>query len=186
MSYSTSERVPPLFVTSEPALALLLLPLLPAGPHQGRNVREQQRSSKHEACPQPVVRGEWVFEVQDREEETEELPECDDQGDGEAGALRGQHEHRGDADVLGDHVPKEVEQHDRQLDVDERDGNWLTREENIPVVEDVGSQQQEAGQWQGVSVEESLLRVLPVLAVDDLTRNPSTHYTTRHTTLLTS
>ena len=54
------------------------------------------------------------------------------------------------------------------------------------MVEDVGSQQQEAGQWQGVSVEESLLRVLPVLAIDDLTRNPSTHYTTRHTTLLTS
>jgi len=100
--------------------------------------------------------------------------------------IRGQHEHRGDADVLGDHVPKEVEQHDGQLDVDERDGNWLTREENIPVVEDVGSQQQEAGQWQGVSVEESLLRVLPVLAVDDLTRKSSTHYTTCHTTLLTS
>ena len=117
-------------------LGRLFLLLLLAGSDEGGNVGEEQRAPEHEGGADPVVHREGVLEVHDGEDEAEELAQGDHQGDGEAGALRGQHEHRGDADVLGDHVPKEVEQHDGQLNVDERDGNWLTREENIPVVED--------------------------------------------------
>ena len=117
-----------------------------------------------------MVGSEGVVEVHDGEEEAEELPEGDDQSDCETGTLRGQHEHRGDADVLSEDVAEEVEQHDGELDVEEREGDRLTREENVPVVENVGSQQQEAGQREGVSVEQSLLRVFAVLDIDNLGR----------------
>ena len=158
------------FRLSGPALTLFLLLLLSAGSEESGNIREQESSPEDQSRAQPVVGSEGVIEVHDGEEETEELPECDHQRDGETGALRGQHKHGGDADVLGEDVAEEVEQHDGELDVEEREGDRLTREENVPVVENVGSQQQEAGQREGVSVEQSLLRVFAVLAIDNLGR----------------
>ena len=119
---------------SRPALTLFLLLLLSAGSEQRGNIREQESSPEDQSRPQPVVWSEGVIEVHDGEEETEELPERDDQGDGEAGTLCGQHKHRGDADVLSDDVAKEVEEHDGELDLKERDGDRLTREENVPVM----------------------------------------------------
>ena len=101
-----------LIVRWEPGLALLLVPRLPAGLDHGRNIREEESSTKDEASAQPVVRSEGIVEVHDGEEETEELPQSDDQSDGKAGTLRGEHKHGGDADVLSDHVPQQVEQHD--------------------------------------------------------------------------
>ena len=58
---------------------------------------------------------ERVLEVDDGEDEAEELPESDHQGHGEAGALCGQHKHWGYANVLGDNICKEVEEHHRDL-----------------------------------------------------------------------
>ena len=100
------------FRLSRPALTLFLGSLISAGSEHGGNIREQESSSEDQPRAQPVVGSEGVVEVHDGEEKAEELPECDDQGDGETDALRGQHEHRGDADILSDDVPEEVEQHD--------------------------------------------------------------------------
>ena len=135
-----------------------------------RNIREEENAGKDEPGARPVQWSEGVGEVPDGEQEADELPGGQDQAGREAGALRGQHKHGGDADVLGEDVAEEVEQHDGELDVEEREGDRLTREENVPVVENVGSQQQEAGQREGMGVEQSLLRVFAVLAIDNLGR----------------
>ena len=55
--------------------------------------------------------GEGVVEVPDGEEEGEELSQGDHQGDCQAGALRGEDEDGGDAEILGDDVAKKVEKH---------------------------------------------------------------------------
>ena len=57
--------------------------------------------------------GEGIGEVPDGEEEGEELSQGDHQGDRQAGALRGEDKDGGDAEVLGDDVANEVEQHAR-------------------------------------------------------------------------
>lgn len=55
---------------------------------------------------------EWILEIPNRENDTDELPHCEDKGRGEAGALGGEHEHGEDADILETDVSQEVQHHD--------------------------------------------------------------------------
>ena len=94
-----------------------LLFLLPACPDHPRDVREEQSSSKYQPCPQPMVGGEGVVKVQDREEEAEKLPECDHKGDSETGTLCGQDKDRGYTEVLSEDIANEVEEHGGDVDI---------------------------------------------------------------------
>ena len=154
---------------SLPGLGLLIF-LFPAGSDHARDVGEHERSSEHQPRPQPVIHGERVLEVDDREDEAEELAESDHQGDGQAGALCGEDEHGGDADILGDHIAQEVEQHHGDPDPgEEREGDRGAGQGQAPVVADVGAEQQEAGEGQGVRVEQGLLGMFAILAINNLT-----------------
>ena len=58
-----------------------------------RNIREEKDATKDESSSDPVKASEGVLEVPDGEEDTDELPDGEDQGGSEAGALGGQDEH---------------------------------------------------------------------------------------------
>ncbi len=58
-----------------------------------------------------MVRCEGVAEVENGEEETDKLPECDDQGDHQRGALCRQDEHATNTHVLSQTVTSNVQPH---------------------------------------------------------------------------
>ena len=104
--------------------------------------------------------GEGIGEVPDGEEEGEELSQGDHQGDGQAGALSREDKDGGDAEVLGDDVADEIEQH-----AGHHGENWEGRggDENVPVVENVWSQEKESRQGEGMGVEQGFPGMLSML-----------------------
>lgn len=48
-----------------------------------------------------MVDCEWILEVQDGEDQTDELAQGDHQGDGQRRTLSGQYKHTADADISG-------------------------------------------------------------------------------------
>ena len=97
-----------------------------------------------------MINGEGVLEIPDGEDETEELPESDDQRDCEAGTLRGEDKHGGDADILGGHIGQEVEHHDGHTDVEMGDGHGGAGHHEGEMMTDVSIEEQESWQGQGV------------------------------------
>ena len=92
-----------------------------------------------------MERSEGVGEVPDGEEEADELPGGEDQAGRQAGALRRQHEHGEDADVLEDNIGGEVEDHDGDVDIQEGDEDLLAGQADPPVLDNVRSQEEK--QW---------------------------------------
>ena len=67
-----------------------------------------------------MLEGERVLEVEDRKEQTDKFPECDDQRYDERGTLGGEDKDTSDADVLGDAVTQDVEPHLRYRESSKR------------------------------------------------------------------
>ena len=84
----------------------------------------------------------FSWNLPDGEKEWEELPQGDHQGDGKAGALGGEDEDCGDAEVLREDVADQVEQHAGN---ERDDGERRRGHDDVPVVEDVWGQQEKSG-----------------------------------------
>ena len=87
-----------------------------------------------------MVEGEWVVEIQDREEEAEELPKGDHHGYCETCTFCCQYKDCGDADILSDDVAQEVDKHGGHADVQDRNENRGARHGDVPMCQDVRSQ----------------------------------------------
>ena len=105
-------------------------PLLPGRAHR---VREEQRAGEHERRAEPVPGSERVAEVEDGGEQADELAQREHQSDGERAALARQHEHRSNADVVGEHIGGQVPPEDGQRDGPDELGHFFIGiESNCP------------------------------------------------------
>ena len=86
---------------------------------------------------------EGVLEIPDREEDADELPDGENQGGGEAGALRGQDEHGEDADVLETDVGGKMKDHDWCTDLDDGNDDWWTVQANLPMMNNIRIEEEE-------------------------------------------
>lgn len=139
-------------------------------PHLVDHVGKEYGAEEDQHGAQPVVEGEGIAEVDDGEQQGDELAQRDHQGDGQRGALRGQHIDGADAHVLGDHVAQQVEQHQGELPLDadgaqEGYGHRFGGQSDAKVLDDVAGHHQEPRQRQHVREEQSLVRMLAVSLV---------------------
>ena len=65
-----------------------------------KQVGEHERAQEDEACADPVRQSERILKVNDRNDETCELPESQHQGDRQRRAFSREHKHWTNADVL--------------------------------------------------------------------------------------
>lgn len=66
----------------------------------------QQGAKEYHSCAQPVPHSKRVLKIEDREDEAEELSECDHQSDGKRSALCGENEDATDADISEETMSK--------------------------------------------------------------------------------
>ena len=118
-----------------------------------------------------MIQSEWVLEIPNWEDETEELSESDHEGDGEADTLGGEDEHGGDADILSGHVGEQVEQHHGDGHVDQGQAHGGRVDRQGEVVTDVAVQQQEPWQRQGMGIEQGFFGMFAIFAINYLKKN---------------
>ena len=109
------------------------------------NIREEEDPGEDEPGARPVKWGEGVGEVPDGEQEADELPGGEDQAGREAGALRRQHEHGEDADVLENHIGGQVEDHHGDVDLEEWEEDVPAGHTDPPVLDNILGQEGEQG-----------------------------------------
>lgn len=136
-------------------------------PHLVDNFGEDDRPHEDQQRSDPVVDGEGIAEVNDREQQRNELPKRNYQRYGQGGALCRQDIHGTDAEVLREDISKEVHPHDRDADVQDRNVVQLAGVGYFEVIPNVGRQEQEEGQRKEMRVEQSFLRVFAVALVED-------------------
>ena len=89
----------------------------------------------------------WILKIPNRENNTDELPHCENKRRCEAGALCGEDKHGEDADILETNVGQEVQHHDGGRHA--YDGYYRRgrRQADTPVMENVWRKQQEKWEW---------------------------------------
>jgi hypothetical protein len=115
-----------------------------------------------------VGQSEGVLEVPDGEEEREELPESDDKGDSETGTLTGENKDVTDAEVLGDHIANEPEDHVGDGQSEDRDGDWGGVETDGEMSDEIRGEEEKARERESVRVEESFFGMFAILTIDNL------------------
>lgn len=112
-----------------------------------------------------MINGEGVLKVPDGEQQRHELPERQDQGDGEAGALGGEDEDGRNANVLSDDIKGQVAELDGDGEAEDDHGGGVGQDVEMAV--DVAGQEDESGKGQAMRIEQGFFGMLAVGGVDD-------------------
>ena len=102
-----------------------------------RNISEENDATEHETSANPVLEGEGILKIPDWEQERQELPECENKGGGETGALWSEDKDSRNAEILEHDITKQVKNHHRDSNAKGRKGHGFTLHTYLPMMIDI-------------------------------------------------